>query len=60
MPAKSPNSVLVVDDKGAVAGSLEGCMDLVFAKDGGLPLSRKKREVCIGVVDNVMPAVGVS
>ena len=52
--------VHVVDDKGAVAGSLEGRMDLVFAKDGGLPLSREKGKMCIGVVDNVMPAVRVS
>jgi hypothetical protein len=52
--------VHVVDDKGPVACGLEGGVDLVFAKDGSLPLSGEKREVCIGVVDNVVPAAGVS
>lgn len=47
--------VHVVDDKGAVAGSLEERIDLVFAKDRSVPLSREKGKVCIGVVDNVMP-----
>lgn len=49
-----------VDDKGAVAYGLEGGVDLVFAKDDGLPLSGEKGEVCIGVVDNVVPATRVS
>ena len=52
--------VHVVDNKGAVACSLEGGVDLVFAKDGSLPLSGEKGEVCISVVDNVMPAARVS
>ena len=50
----------VVNNKGAVAGSLEGRIDLVFAKDSGLLLSRKKGKMCISVIDNVMPAVRVS
>lgn len=52
--------VHVVDNKRAVTGSLEGRMNLVFAKDCGLPLSREKGKVCISVVDNVIPTVGVS
>ena len=52
--------VHVGNDKGTIAGSLEGRMDLVLAKDGGLPLSGEEGKVCIGVVDNVIPTVSVS
>jgi len=52
--------VHVVDDKGAIAGGLEGGMDLVLAKNCGLPLSGKERKVGVGVLDNVMPAFRVS
>lgn len=52
--------VHIVDDKGTIAGGLEGRMDLVFAKDGGLPLSGEKGKMCISVVDNVIPAFSVS
>jgi hypothetical protein len=52
--------VHVVDNKRAVTGSLEGRMDLVLAKDCDLALSREKRKVCIGVVDNIIPIVRVS
>lgn len=51
--------VHVVDNKGAVAGGLEGGVDLVFTKDGSLPLSGEEGEVRIGVVDNIVPAAGV-
>lgn len=50
----------VVNNKSAVACSLEGGMDLVFAKDGGLLPSDEKGKVCISVVDNVVPAARVS
>ena len=50
----------IIDNKGAVAGGPKGCIDLVFAKDGSLLLSREKGKICIGVVDNIVPAIRVS
>lgn len=46
----------IVDNKGAVACSLVECVDLVLVKDGG----SEKGEMCISVVDNVVPAAVVS
>jgi hypothetical protein len=57
---KQVEVVHIVDDKGTIAGGLEGRMGLVFAKDGGLPLGGEKGKVCISVVDNVIPALSIS
>jgi hypothetical protein len=52
--------VHTADDRGAVASVLKRGVDVILAKDCGFPLSWKRGEVRISVVDDTIPAAKVS
>jgi hypothetical protein len=52
--------VHVVDNEGAVAGSLDGGIDLVFAGRRSLPLRSEEWKVRVAVLDYIEPANRVS